>query len=319
MPNLKKVILLLSLLYIPSYADFKSDLADQYARGLNAILFFTSEDIISSGHYKFDAFDGTLDSHFIPFFYNFKDLCDEYNYYINGSVGFSNYEEKNIDLNRGTNDTLKLRTYAFKIGGGIRYNTSINTNIKLGSAYIYSHARGDPKTSNPLDASNPDDKAIDNIFNSSQDHHTFEVSSSFEYHPTINNYKPYVNVGLRHFTTRVDDAYTDITNIKSVISKLKVGLVTPAITEVFGLPLRLEPYASAIYLAGDVDDTLDLNKFFVLGTTFRFGSYALTCWVEDMASLKRDSIDWVKEVTLDVNLVKGHNFEGVNVGLGIKF
>ena len=316
---MKKVSLVFLLLFQHSYADFKSDLADRYARGLNAILFFTSEDIISSGHYKFDAFDGTLDSNFIPFSYNFKDVCDEYNYYINGSVGFSNYEEKNIDLNRGSNDALKLRTYALKLGGGIRYNTSLDTHIKLGSAYIYSHARGNFKTAKPLDTSNPDDKVINDIFNSSQDHHTFEVSSSFEYHPTINNYKPYINVGLRHFTTRVDDAYTDITNIKSVISKLKVGLVTPAVTEVFGLPLRLEPYASAIYLAGDVDGTLDLNKFFVLGTTFRFGSYPLTCWVEDIASLKRDSIDWVKEVTLDLNLVKGHNFEGLNFGIGIKF
>jgi hypothetical protein len=316
---MKKISLVFLLLFSDSNADFKNDLADRYARGLNAILFFTSEDIISSGHYKFDAFDGTLDSHFIPFSYNFKDVCDEYNYYLNGSVGFSNYKETNIDLNRGVKDAIKLRTYALKLGGGIRYNTSLNTDIKLGTAYIYSHARGDLKTSKPLDISNPDDKAINEIFNSSQNHHTLEFSSTFEYHPIINNYKPYASIGVRHFTTRVDDTYTDITNIRSVISKLKVGLVTPPITEVFGLPLRLEPYASAIYLAKDVDDTLDLNKFFVLGTTFRFGSYPFTCWVEDIASLKRDSISWVKEVTLDVNLVKGHNFEGINIGLGVKF
>ena len=316
---MKKVILLLTFLYLPNYANFKSDLADQYTKGLNAILFFTSEDIVSSGHYDFDAFDATLDSTFFPFTHNFKDVCDEYNYYINGSIGFSNYNEKNIRLNRGSNDAIKLRTYTLKLGGGIRYNTSLNTDIKLGAAYIYSHARGDFKTSKPLDSSNPDDKAIADIFNTQQNHHTFEVSSAFEYHPVVHNYKPYASIGIRHYTTRVDDTYTDITNIKSVISKLKVGVVTPPITDLFGLPLRLEPYASAIHLAGDVDDTLNFNKFFVLGTTFRLGSYALTCWIEDLTSLKRDSISWVKEVTLDVNAVKGHNFKGFNIGLGVKF
>ncbi len=315
---MKKIILLL-FLCLNTYADFKSNLADQYARGLNAILFFTSEDIISSGHYTFDGFDGTLDSHFIPFSYAFKNDCDDYNYYFNGSVGFSNYREGNIDLIRGINDAIKLRTYALKLGGGIRYNTSSNTDIKLGTAYIYSRVLGEFKTSKPLDISNPDDKIIDDIFNSTQNHHTIEVSSSFEYHPIINNYKPYVNIGIRHFSTKVDGTYTDITNIKSVISKVKIGLLTPPITKLFSLPLRLEPYVSAIYLSGDVDDTLDLKKFFVLGTTFRFGSYPLTCWVEDFASLKRDSIDWVKEVTFDVNLVKGHNFDGFNIGLGVKF
>ena len=320
MLNLKKIIFLFLFLLQHSYANFKSDLANQYARGLNAILFFTSEDIISSGHYTFDTFDGTLDSYFFPFTYDFKNDCDDYNYFINGSIGFSNYREKNIDLNRGSaTDAIKLRTYALKLGGGTRFNTSINTDINLGAAYIYSRVDGDYKTSQPLDTTNPDDAIINNIINSHQNHHTFEVSTSFEYHPIINDYKPYINIGIRHFTTKVDDSYATIPNINSAISKLKIGVITPAVTEVFSLPLRLEPYASAIYLAGDLDNTLDLNKFFVVGMTFRFGSYPLTCWVEDVVKLKRDSIDWVKEVTFDMNFVKGNNFDGFNVGLGVKF
>ncbi|HHD78400.1 MAG TPA: hypothetical protein ENK98_01975 [Epsilonproteobacteria bacterium] len=316
---MKKIIPLVLLFVVHSYADFKSDVADRYARGLHAILFFTSEDIISSGHYTFDALNGSLDSYFFPFSYSFKSDCDDYNYYLNGSIGFSNYKEDDVKLNRGTTDSLTLHTYALKIGGGTRFNTSSNTDIKLGAAYIYSRVDGSYKSSQPLNLNDANDKAINAIFNSIQNHHTFEVSTSFGYHPVINDFKPYARIGIRHFTTKVDESFASIKNIQSSISQLKVGLFTPPVTSLFGMPLRLEPYASSLFLSGDLDNALNLNRFYVLGTTFRFGSYPLTCWVEDVASLKRDSLDWVKELTFDINLVKGDNFDGFNVGLGVKF
>lgn len=314
------MLLLLSLLTLTLQADFKEDLAKEYARGVNSILFFTSEDIISSGHYTFDEFDGTLDSYFFPFKYAFKSDCDDYNYFFNGSIGFSDYKENNIDLNRNTtNDAFEFRTYALKLGGGTRFNTSLDTHINLGAAYIYSHVQGNYTSTNPLDISDPHDKVIKDILGSDQNHHTFEVSTSFNYRPVIAEYKPYVNIGIRHFRTKVDDTYAIIPDIKSSISKLNIGTITPPVADVFGLPLRLEPYASFIYLSGDIDDGLNLDRFYVVGTTFRFGSYPLTCWVEDVTELKRDTINWIKELTFDVNFVKGHNFDGLNIGLGMKF
>lgn len=316
---MRKVIILLSFLTLGTCADFKSDLAKEYARGVNSILFFTSEDIISSGHYTFDEFDATLDSYFFPFKYAFKSDCDDYNYFVNGSIGFSDYEQNNVDLNRNTIDAFGFRTYALKLGGGTRFNTSPDTHINLGAAYIYSHVAGTYTTSNPLDMSNPTDKVIHDILNTNQNHHTLEVSSSVKYHPVIHEYKPYISLGIRHFRTRLDDSYTLIPDIKSSISKLNIGFMTPPVAEVFDLPLRIEPYASYIYLAGDIDNALNLDNFYVVGTTFRFGSYALTCWVEDVAALKRDTMDWIKELTFDVNFVKGDNFDGLNIGLGVKF
>jgi len=312
-------MILLSFLTLSTYADFKSDLAKEYARGINSILFFTSEDIISSGHYTFDEFDGTLDSYFFPFKYPFKSDCDDYNYFINGSVGFSDYREGNVDFNRNSTDAFYFRTYALKLGGGTRFNTSENTHINLGAAYIYSRVIGSYSTANPLNTNNPNDKVIKDILGSHQDHHTLELSSAIKYDPIINNYQPYVKLGVRHFRTRVDDTYAIIPDIKSSISKLNVGVITPPVTEVFDLPLRLEPYASLIYLIGDIDNALDLDRFYVVGTKLLFGSYALTCWVEDVTSLQRDSMDWVKELTFDMSFIKGDNFEGFNVGLGVKF
>lgn len=316
---MKKLLILLSFLTLSSYADTKSTLANEYTRSLNAILFFTSEDLISSGHYTFHAFDATLDSYFFPFKYAFKSDCDDYNYFVNGSIGFSNYAQHNVDLNRNTKDAFNFRTYALKLGGGTRFNTSPNTHINLGAAYIYSHVSGSYMTSNPLDMSNPIDKMIHDTLNTNHNHHTFEVSSAFKYHPIINDYKPYISLGIRHFRTKIDDSYALIPDIQSSISELKVGVITPPVAEVFDLPLRIEPYASYIYLAGDIDNALNLNSFYVVGTTLRLSSYALTCWVEDVASLKRDTMDWIKELTFDVNFVKGDNFDGFNIGLGVKF
>jgi len=46
-----KLSILLPILFIltisSSYADFKSDVADKYAKGVDTILFFASEDIIT--------------------------------------------------------------------------------------------------------------------------------------------------------------------------------------------------------------------------------------------------------------------------------
>ncbi len=316
---MRAFIIFVSFFTLGGYADFKDDLAKEYARGVNAILFFTSEDIISSGHYTFDALDATLESYFFPFKFAFKSDCDDYNYFLNGSIGFSDYNKNNIDFNRDTKDSFSLRTYALKLGGGTRFNTSPDTHINLGAAYIYSNVSGSYKTAIPLDTDDPSDKAIQEILGSDQNHHTFEVSSAFKYHPVIQNYKPYVSLGVRHIRTKVDDSYVRIPDIKSSISKLSMGVITPPVTEVFGMPLRLEPYASYIYLAGDIDNALDIDSFYVVGTTLRFGSYALTCWVEDVAKLKRDSMNWVKDLTLDMSLIKGDNFDGFNIGLGVRF
>jgi len=316
---MKKFLILLSFLTVSSYADFENTVANEYAKGVNAILFFTSEDIISSGHYTFDAMDGELDSYFFPFKYSFNNDCDDYSYFINGSIGFSDFTQNHIEFRPGIVDAISLRTYALKLGGGVRVNTSEDTYMNLGAAYMYSRVAGDYKTNTLLDTSNPDDKIVDEIYNSHQNHHTFELSSSFKYQPVIHGYKPYVKLGARYFTTKIDDTYTTIPNINSSIFKLKVGVITPEITEIYGLPLHIEPYAAYIHLAGDIDDTLKTDALYVLGTIFHFGSHSFTCWVEDVASLKRDSMDWIKEVTFNMNYVKGDTLDGFNVGFGVRF
>lgn len=316
---MKNILVLFLLLSIIASANFVQKVTQTHIRSLNTILFFASEDIISSGHFRFKSYDIDLDNYFFPFSFPFKSAYQNFDYYVNGSIGFSNYKQKNINLHRGTKDSYNLHNYAFKLGVGIQYYTSKDTDLKLGASYNYSLLDGTYKSKKKLNSLDPDDKVINTLLNNTQHYHTVELSSAFTYHPYLYDYKPYSNISIRHFSTHLTKEITSRSVIKSTIVKLKVGLVTPTVSEVFGLSLTLEPYASALYVYGDIENTLDLNTIYVLGNTFRLNAYPVTCWVEDFASFQRDSMNWIREITFDLNVVKGHNFKGFNVGLGLKF
>ena len=305
MPNLKKLTLLpllSTLILSQGHADITNELENSYVKGVNTILFFTSEDIISSGSYEFFNEDETLDTHFFPLTYHFESDSDFYNFYVNGSIGYSKYKEKNLAY---AGDEVKIKTYALKLGGGVRMNILEDTDMMVGASYIYSKVNSDYRTPQPLSSSDPVDRAIDYVFNSDNDYNTFEFVTSLGYHPTINEYEPYIRGDIRYFDTKIDDQYATITDTSAVISKLKIGVITPPVTSIVGLPLKLEFYASEVFVGGDMDDTLETDNFFVAGTTFHLGTTTLN--------------DWVSEVSFDVNIVRGDNLDGFNWGFGFKF
>ncbi len=275
-------------------ADTKSDLANTYAKSVNAILFFTSEDVISSGHYSFDNSDTTLDTHFIPFTHQFKSDSPFYNFYANGSIGFSKFKE-----GLSPADTLKITTYAAKIGGGIRLQIAKDTDLMLGTAYLYSH------TDSRFDTGMILTDEEKHILNGTHSHHTYELSSSLNYRPLYHGYQPYATAGIRYFKTDVDSPYATISETSSTLFKFKTGVITPALTTLYGLPYKMEFYASAVLLSGDMADVLGFDHFFVAGTT---------------AHLETNStVSWLEEITFDLNVVKGENFDGFNFGFGVSF
>ena len=307
MPNLKKQILLplLSTLVLTQiHADLRGEMEDIYVKAANTILFFTSEDIISSGSYEFGDEDATLDTTFFPLTHQFESESDFYNFYVNGSIGYSKYREKNVDVNRNSLDTIKLKTYALKLGGGVRMNILEDTDMMIGGSYIYSKVNGDYITEKPL-TTDPVDRALDYVFNSDNDFNTYEFFTSIGYHPTINEYKPYVRGDIRYFDTKIDDPYATISDVISTISKLKVGVITPPVVSIAGLPLKLEFYASEVFISGDMSDAMDTDNFYVLGTTFHLGTTTL--------------IKQVSEVSFDINIVRGDNLDGLNFGFGMSF
>ncbi len=297
--------LLSTLILSQVHADLKNEMEDSYVKGINTILFFTSEDIISSGSYEFDSKDETLDTTFFPLTHHFESDSDFYNFYVNGSIGYSKYRLENINRGAGSLDTIKIKTYALKLGGGIRMNILEDTDMMIGGSYIYSKVNSDYKTPQPLNSSDPVDKAINYVFNNKDDYNTYELFTSVGYHPTINEYKPYVRGDIRYFDTKIDDPYASVSDVTSTISKLKVGVITPPVTNIADLPLKLEFYASEVFISGDMNDAMDTDNFFVAGTTFHLGTSTL--------------VDWVSEVSFDVNIVRGDNLDGFNWGFGFSF
>ncbi len=284
-------------------ASLEEEMEKVYYKAANTLLFFTSENIISSGSYEFGSSDQTLDTLFFPMTHHFESDSDFYNFYVNGSVGYSKYQENNIDLRNDGLDELDIKTYALKLGGGIRMNIFKDADMMIGGAYIYSKVKSDYMTPDPLDTNDLIDSALNNVFNSNKSFDTYELFTSVGYHPTINEYKPYFNADIRYFDTKIDHA--SISDTSSTISKLKIGVVTPPVVSIKDLPLKLEFYASDVLLWGDMKEALESDNFYVLGTTFHLGTSTLS--------------KWISEVSFDINVVKGDNFDGFNFGFGFDF
>ncbi|RLA68974.1 MAG: hypothetical protein DRG09_06890 [Epsilonproteobacteria bacterium] len=278
---------------------------DVYVKAANTILFFTSENIISSGSYEFGSDDSTLDTTFFPVTHHFESDSDFYNFYVNGSIGYSKFREEGDYRGNNSIDKIKMKTYALKLGGGVRMNILEDTDMMIGGSYIYSKVNSDYVATQPLNSSNILDRELDYVFNSDNDFNTYEFFTSIGYHPTVNEYKPYVRADIRYFDTKIDDPHATISDVISTISKLKVGVVTPPVTSIEGLPLKLEFYASEVFISGDMREALDSNNFYVLGTTFHLGTNTLN--------------DWVSEVSFDINIVRGDNLDGFNWGFGFSF
>jgi len=302
--NTLRLVLVSTLLLTQVQADLRGEVENVYLKAANTLLFFTSEDIVSSGSYELGSSDQTLNTTFFPVTYQFKNDSDFYNFYVNGSVGYSKYREKNIKV-RGSIDDIDIKTYALKVGGGVRFNLSSDIDMMLGASYIYSKVNSDYNTPQPLDTTDIVDRALDYVFNSSNSFDTMEYFASLGYQPTMNEYKPYIRTDVRYFDTKIDDPFATISDTTSTISKLKVGVLTPPVTSIEGLPLRLEFYASNVFLSGDMQEALESNNFYVLGTTFHLGTTTLN--------------DWVSDVSFDVNIVRGDNVDGFNFGFGLSF
>lgn len=304
---MKKTILLpllSTVIFSTVHAGFQNEIENVYIKSANTLLFFTSENIISSGSYEFGNDDSTLDTTFFPLTHQFESDSDFYNFYVNGSIGYSKYRETNVDVNRESLDTIKIKTYALKLGGGVRLNILKDTDMMLGGSYIYSKVNSDYITEKSL-TTNPVDRALNYVFNSDNTFNTYEFFTSVGYHPTINEYKPYVRADIRYFDTEIDDPYATISDTTSTITKLKVGVITPPVTTIQGLPLKLEFYASDVLVSGDMEDALDTDNFYVLGTTFHLGTTTMN--------------KWVSEVSFDINIVRGDNLDGFNFGFGLSF
>ncbi len=263
-----------------------------YTKGIGTSLLFSMDESLNAGWYNFNEDDRSIFSAIIPFTYHFDSDSDVYNFFATGSIGFQDYEEKNLeDIN-----TIDMTNYTFSLGGGVRINLTEDSDIMMGASYLYSRIKSD--VASPAILSNP-------LYNQTETFGSYLLSSSIGYHPTINNYKPYVRAGLDYYSTDTDGKIDSMSDIGTTITKIKAGVITPTLTSIASYPVNAEPYLSFVNISNDMSDITGVDHFFTVGNSFYMESPL--------------GIDWISKISFDTSYTKGNNFDGFNIGIGLKF
>ncbi len=180
----------------------------------------------------------------------------------------------------GTGAWMKL--YGLKLGGGLRYSTGINSTLRIGGTYQL--AAFDPASS---------------ITGSG-----YDVTVAYSYRPWYGEWNPYVTTELRYYGTSVTQGGTTNTT-HSQSARGQIGLVTPTIAHPFGLPMHLEIYGGGIYFHGDLPQILQTRYLTYAGVKTYLQSPILS--------------DYISDITFSVQAVRGKDFRGFNLGVGVKF
>jgi hypothetical protein len=239
------------------------------------LLLIGGEEAIHSGYYTLNDQQQKLGVLFFPLSYDLTadSIVSAYAY---GSIGYGAAQY----TSEATTPWMKL--FAFKLGGGLRYALTESSDLRIGGAYQLAHfAAADPVSG-----------------------HGYEAVASFAYHPWFGEWNPYLEASTRYSGTAVDFQGTASTT-RSLISKLKAGVITPTLARPFGLPMKLEFYGTALSLHG--------NMARVLGTCYLW-SVGATAYVQSPVLQQ-----WVSDITLGVQIVRGEKFKGLSVGVGAKF
>ena len=303
-------LLAILLLTINIYAKTPAeDTAEKvYLANVNTMLIFTSEAGLSSGKYRFTKAGFEMDTYNLPFIYHFKPFNGKVNWFINGGVGYSvtRLDTQTTVTKSGRSTTLnhnnKLQTYAFGLGGGLRYKSDIGLDYLVGLGLIYSRVGT---------SINPEDKigdAIGDFFdNEYNDNSSYRFSLAAQYHRTYKEYKPYIKASYKWYQTESSFTFDAITNFSSQsdIISLETGFETPELFSFQGNNLTLEPYIKLNYLHGDVTSVVKFERFLNTGI--------LAYWNTP------NNPSWIERFYVEASTIKAEGLEGYNLGLGFSF
>ena len=309
---MKFKLIILLILSIQSIAnEFTKALTDAakraYLINVNAVMLFTSQDMLSSGKYKFGD-DDKIHIMNLPFIHHFNPYNRYLNFYVNGSAGYSRRDES-LDINKlfGTsglpNDHVEFDTYALKLGGGVRVTPGYDLEMLFGGALIYTHIK------NSYDYNSPESEAIlkpafDEVFaNKNSDNFSYEFFMQYGYFPDFSGWKPYTLLSFHFFETHSDLTINgnDYTTNSSV-SKLKAGLRTPELVSVYHVPMSLGGFIEGNLIHGDLDVDLGFDRYGAVGASLHFGTKFYT--------------DLIEELSVEYSRVDGDGISGYNIGMG---
>jgi len=277
-----------------------------YIANINALLIFTSESGLSSGKYSLTNTGHSIETYSVPFSYHFKPYTKELNFFINGSSGFSRTRLElppKSELTRSGNDlnlTLdnKIQTYAFGVGGGVRYKVDEGIELLASAGLIYSRVGVSVKPDNPGEIV---EGAFDSAYN---DNLTYKFMLSGKYQKEFHHYKPYLKLDIKSYETKSELDFSSLLNIstQSSVASFAMGCESLSLYEHGDDYLSLEAYLRGNYLFGDIVEVVDLYRYANFGLIGYWNTPDLPSWAE--------------RFYLEVSTVRAEGLEGYNVGIG---
>jgi hypothetical protein len=304
-------LLILLLFSIRCAADEFVDLLKKvYQININSLMIFTSQDMLSSGRYKFG--DDVMHITNFPFIYHFKPYNRYFNFYVNGSAGYSKKDHP-VDLNKVfgveglPDDYVKYDTYALKIGGGIHVTAGWDIEMLFGASIIYTHIK------NRYDYNSPESETVlkpifDNAFaNQHNDNFSYELFMQYGYFPNFHDWRPFVLLEYHYFDTKSDFSIESLGNYKtqSSTAKLKAGVRTPDFATIYNVPLGAGMYTEGNALRGDLDTILGFSSYGAIGLSIYVGTKFYT--------------DLIDEFSIEYSEIDGDGISGHNIGVGFDF
>ena len=175
-----------------------------------------------------------------------------------------------------------MKLYSLKLGSGLRYSAGVNSTWRIGGAYrLASFDQGSGIVA-----------------------HEYDLSIDYKYSPWYGEWNPYLTTQLRYENTSVTQ--NGATNTAhSLSAKAQIGLITPTLAHPFGLPTRFELYGGGILLRGDLVHILSTRYLTYAGVKTYIQSPILP--------------DYISDITLSTQVVRGEDFKGFSLGVGVKF
>ncbi len=276
-----------------------------YLSNINALLIFTSESGLSSGHYRFTNSEFKMQTYTLPFTRHFETFDDTMNWFINGGFGYSITRLDTQTVQRTASGDIelthdnKLQTYTAGIGGGLRYRSDLGIDFMGSLGVIYSRVGTSVKPKDDIGG------AIEDFFDDEYNNNiSYKIMLSAEYEKKIRQYRLYTKAAFKSYETKADFTLDVLSGFKtqSDVTSVSLGAETPALLRYEQNYLSLESYIRANYLHGDIMDVVGLSRYLNVG--------AVAYWNTP------ESPSWARRFYTEVSTVRAEGLEGYNFGIG---
>jgi len=287
--------------------DLRKGVHDSVIANTNALMIFTSQDMISSGQYKLTGSEDDIHVRItsFPFLYHFENQSF-YNFFVLGGLGRSVMQQDVTLIENYTKDESEFETYVAKIGGGIRVQSDLGFEALVGVSLIYSRIYNTYKFKSEI--SDIYKKIFEDEFaNKSSDNISYDLFIEFAYRPNFDEWKPYVVLNYNYYDTK---SFTDIKDLEefttqSSVVAIRFGMESAPLLDIQELPLTLEAYASGNIVSGDMRSSLDFEGY---------GEWGV------LSNLYiKDKLYPITKAYIGYSEVHGDGINGYNIGFGVSF